>query len=346
VYLAGTTNSSFFPGSNSDVFLNKYDSTTGNLIWNITWGGTGGDWGNAMATGDSVYLAGTTWSFAAGGNCDAFLNKYDSTHGNLIWNITWGRADLNHGMAIATTGDSIYLAGTIEFIGADVDSNAFLNKYDSDGNLIWNITWAGTGHDMGQAIATEDGDSVYLAGTTGFFGAGEGDAFLNKYDSTDGNLIWNITWGGTGNDAGQATATGDSVYLAGTTNFSIGPGSNSDAFLNKYDSADGNLIWNIAWGGTGNDAGQATATGDSVYLAGTTDFFGAGDGDAFLVKYSEPMPTPTPPAPTPTPLVTPTPPSPTPTPTPSPTPAPPGFEAAFAIAGLLAVAYLVLRRRE
>ena len=46
-----------------------------------------------------------------------------------------------------------------------------------------------------------------------------------------------------------------------------------------------------------------------------------------------------PPAETPTPT-----PTPTPIPTPIPTPAPPGFEAVFAIAGLLAVAYLVKRR--
>ena len=50
-----------------------------------------------------------------------------------------------------------------------------------------------------------------------------------------------------------------------------------------------------------------------------------------------------------TPVVTATPvpatPTPAPTPTPSPTPKPPGFEAAFAIASLLAVAYLVLRRK-
>lgn len=52
-----------------------------------------------------------------------------------------------------------------------------------------------------------------------------------------------------------------------------------------------------------------------------------------------------PPTPSPTPSPTPTS-SPTPTPTPSSTPAPtPGFELAFAIAGLLAMAYL-LRRRE
>ena len=60
------------------------------------------------------------------------------------------------------------------------------------------------------------------------------------------------------------------------------------------------------------------------------------------------------PTPTPTPILTPTPPlpgtpmpSPTPTPTPSPSPSPtPGFEAIFAVAGLLAIAYLVLWRRK
>lgn len=52
---------------------------------------------------------------------------------------------------------------------------------------------------------------------------------------------------------------------------------------------------------------------------------------------------------TPTPTTTPTlkrTPTATPSPTPTPTPEGPGFEAVFAIAGLLAVAYLVLRRRK
>ena len=71
-------------------------------------------------------------------------------------------------------------------------------------------------------------------------------------------------------------------------------------------------------------------------------------------------PTPTPAAPTiaptvtpaaPMPTITPTPtippaPTATPAPTPTPTPTEPGFEAVFAIAGLLAVAYLVLRKKQ
>ena len=61
-----------------------------------------------------------------------------------------------------------------------------------------------------------------------------------------------------------------------------------------------------------------------------------------------PSPTPTPsPSPTPTPTLPGTPtPTPTPTLTPSPSPTPPGFEAIFAIACLLSLAYIAMRRRK
>jgi len=150
---------------------------------------------------------------------------------------------------------------------------------------------------------------------------------------------------------GSATAaTVDSVYLAGANrssdlNF-------SKASLTKYNSTDGRLIWNITWGKAGWVNGRAVAaTNDSVYLAGTTAVSDTANGSAFLVKYSEPAPiqtvtpvptlTPTPTLATTAPIETPTAP---PAATPSPTPTPPGFEAVFAIAGLLVVAFLVIGR--
>jgi len=70
---------------------------------------------------------------------------------------------------------------------------------------------------------------------------------------------------------------------------------------------------------------------------------------AACLALKPPTPTPTP-TPTPKPAVTPTisPAVTTSTPTPSPTPTPkePGFEVVFAITGLLAVAYLVLRKKK
>jgi hypothetical protein len=317
VYLAGLTD----PGGASfgDAFLNKYNSTDGTLIWNITWGGTGCDYGWATATDDSmVYLAGT----CPAGKKDsaAFLNKYDK-EGNLIWNVTWGGTADDAGNAIATASDCVYLAGDRNMFSRSEGgySSVFLNKYDKDGNLIWNITWGGTDFHASYARAATTGDYVYLAGNTI-----DKIIFLNKYDK-DGNLIWHITWGEkiewkstfaiatgdsavylagiTGRDAflnkydkdgnllwnttwenasAWATATGDNaVYLAGWRGDDI---LSAPAFLNKYNSTDGTLIWNMT---RVNATGMATATGDNaVYLAGTSD-----DG-AFLVKYSEPTPTP------------------------------------------------------
>jgi len=78
-----------------------------------------------------------------------------------------------------------------------------------------------------------------------------------------------------------------------------------------------------------------------------TDNGGVNDG-AEIIRGTDPLdPTDdivSTPTLSPTPQVTPTP-SPAVTPPPTPTPTPPGFEAFFAIAGLLAVAYLVMRRR-
>lgn len=66
-------------------------------------------------------------------------------------------------------------------------------------------------------------------------------------------------------------------------------------------------------------------------------------GCAACLALRPPTPTPSPtPTPTPTPTIPPT----VAPPTPTPTPEEPGFGAVFAIAGLLAVAYLVLRRKR
>jgi hypothetical protein len=252
-------------------------------VWNVTWPG----FGTAIATTeDSVYLTGVNTNFT-----DAFLNKYDSD-GNFLWNITWGTV-FTAGYATAAAEDCVYLAG--ETAPSNVSySYAFLNKYDSDGKLLWNVTWGGTAGTYSASAAATSGDRVYVVGR-----APGGKAFLNRYNSTDGNLLWNrnVTCGGTGT-SGLATATsGDIVYLAGQNESSDFDFCN--AFLNKYNSTDGSLIWNITWGKTGWVTGRAIATSGVgvVYLAGSktnervAPIF-ANESDAFLVKFSEPTPTP------------------------------------------------------
>jgi len=148
----------------------------------------------------------------------------------------------------------------------------------------WNKTYGGTRNDGAEALV-QTGDGGYtLAGWTYSFGAGDSDAWLVKTDAS-GTAQWNKTYGGTGTDMANALVqTGDGGYaLAGFTG-SFGAG-RDDFWLVKTD-ANGNAQWNRTYGGTNLDyVGALVQTDDGGYaLAGSTNSFGAGGDDFWLVK--------------------------------------------------------------
>ena len=279
IYVSGSTQS--YGAGGSDVLLAKYDSD-GHQLWSTTWGGTNHEYGAGLAVAsDGVYVSGDTQSYGAGSR-DALLIEYDSD-GNQMWNTTWGGAGSDRGYDVDVASDGVYLTGSTDSYGAGM-ADVYLVKYDSDGNQLWNITWGGALDDYGNGLAVAS-DGIYVTGYTDSFGGGEYDydVLLIKYDS-DGNEMWNTTWGGANYDLGyRLTVASDGVYATGTT-YSYGAGT-YDAYLIKYDS-DGNQMWNTTWGGAGTDRGcDLDVTSDGVYVAGHTDSYGAGAYDAMLTKY-------------------------------------------------------------
>ena len=255
------------------------------LLFQQTWGGDNFDRaeGVAVAPDGKVYTVGTTPSFSVGGDSDVFLLNY-APNGTLRLQQTYGTAggfEDGNGVAIAPDG-SIYVAGSSD------NSKALLVKFDRNGALLWQRTWAGAQGEIAFGVAVSgDGASVYITGQTLSFGAGFLDAFLVKFDAS-GNLVWQRTWGGPINETGQAVAVaGDgSVYVAGDGNSFFG----NDAILLKF-AADGTLIWQRDWrGGTSpsDDSaalGAATAPDGSVYMAGRSFIAARGQRGA-LVKFT------------------------------------------------------------
>jgi protein involved in ribonucleotide reduction len=200
------------------------------------------------------------------------------------WTKTYGGNGEDVAFDLVHTNDGGYaLAGVTNSSGAG-NYDFWLVKTDSSGNMQWNRPYGGTGNDVASALVQTTDGGYALAGTTDSFGAGSDDFLLVKTDAS-GNMQWNKTYGGTGNDVASALVqTSDGGYaLAGSTN-SFGVGSD-DFLLVKTDSS-GNMQWNRPYGGTGNDVASALVqTSDGGYaLAGSTNSSGAGNYDFWLVK--------------------------------------------------------------
>jgi hypothetical protein len=150
----------------------------------------------------------------------------------------------------------------------------------------WARTYGGTGSEMARSMVQTSDGGYAIAGITGSYGTGGEDFWLVKTDS-NGNALWNKTYGRTGQDwAYSMVQTVDGGYaIAGGTN-SYGAG-DSDFWLVKV-NANGNALWNQTYGGTGQDeAHSVVQTADGGYaIAGHTFSYpyGAGNADFWLVK--------------------------------------------------------------
>ena len=205
--LAGYTES--YGADYYNFWLVKTD-LNGNEQWNMTFGGTNGDYANSVQqTTDGGYiLAGDTYSYGAG-SADVWLVKTDS-NGNEQWNMTFGGTHWDAAFSVQRTADSGYiLAGDTYSYGAD-DYDFWLVKTDSNGNEQWNKTFGGTGYDVALSVQQTSDEGYVLAGYTYSYSADDYDFWLVKTDSS-GNEQWNKTFGGSNSDMArsvQQTADG------------------------------------------------------------------------------------------------------------------------------------------
>ncbi|PKD43470.1 InlB B-repeat-containing protein [Rhodohalobacter barkolensis] len=286
-----------------------------------TFGGSKSDAGSDIiqTTDDGYILTGNTrsndgdFSGMNKGSNDIIVMKL-SSNGDIQWNNSYGGSESDMGNSIIQTTDGGYvLTGFIgsndgDFSGMNRGSNdIFVMKLSSNGDIQWNNTFGGSGSEGGQdIIQTTDGGYI-LTGSTGSndgdfsdMNRGPNDIFVMKL-SSNGDIQWNKTYGGSGNDGGSdIIQIADGRYvLTGYTRSNNGDfsgmnrGSN-DIFVMKL-SSNGDIQWNSTFGGTESDVGSDIfqATDGGYVLTGNTrsndgDFSGMdkGGADSFVIKLS------------------------------------------------------------
>jgi hypothetical protein len=200
------------------------------------------------------------------------------------WDKTFGGSAEDFGYSVQQTSDGGFIvAGLTSSYGAG-NYDFWLIKTDSAGNREWDKVFGGSAIDEALSVRqTSDGGYV-VVGVTWSYGAGSGDAWLIKTDSS-GNKQWDKTFGGSNYDVGNfVRETSDGGYIIAGITLSYGAG-NADFWLIKTDSL-GNKQWDKTFGGSAIDYGYSVQqTSDGEYIvSGHTFSYGAGDYDAWLIK--------------------------------------------------------------
>lgn len=166
-----------------DFYILKMD-TAGNPIWAKSAGGSMEDEGFGITTdslGD-VYVTGNfhsstitfdTITLTSNGDRDMFICKFDSA-GNIAWAKNAGGALQDRGESVALDGaGNVVVAGW--FAGTDMvfasdtilsngGNDIFVAKYDASGNEIWGKSAGGASNDVGNGIAIDASDNIYVSG--------------------------------------------------------------------------------------------------------------------------------------------------------------------------------------
>jgi hypothetical protein len=199
------------------------------------------------------------------------------------WSTLWMRHQNDALLAIASSADAIFVAGTTLTLADIVKENIILLKYSTEGELLWNQTWNSPFDEAAYALVTHI-DALYLVGktTTGPYGT---NGLLVKLDF-DGNQLWNVSFGNFPAEWFTSITIGtDGIYVSGIVRRTLPD--DADAMIAKFDF-NGNELWSEAWDMAGVDRGFGVAVGsDGAYLVGDYgDIWDSPTNNAFLAKYS------------------------------------------------------------
>lgn len=230
-----------------------------------------------------------TVSRSSAGGFDVFVHKMDDA-GGFVWVQTLGgdANDFSYTIQVDQAGDIYhggYFSSTVDFdpgpgqlLQSGMGGNdAFVQKLNPSGQHRWTRFFLGFGNIFLHNIRYDAFNGLYCSGNfqlTVDFNPGAGvnnhtsngafDAFVVRLD-TAGQYVWSRTFGGSNNDLAVAAAPDrlGNVNIGGLfmeqVDMDPGPGvlnriSNGgyDVFVSKFTQT-GNLLWNVVFGGTGND---------------------------------------------------------------------------------------------
>lgn len=252
--------------------------------WSADWGE---DWSEKgfviVPDGDRVLLGGTMWTSLDLLDTDAFLVALDAEDGGLLGEARWTSEGWDEIDGIVPLDDGLLISG---WSGPEEDQDLRVQRLDDALEVVWDQTWGSDGYDElnGHMVVVED--VAYVVGRWdglgGFLG---GDALFAALSTEDGEPLWSLT---DGSELGYEDALG--LATDGERLYAVGYGDVSGLgkqLLIWALSLDGELLWQVDWGGADTEAGRAITVDPAdgaLLVAANTWSEGAGDADIALLR--------------------------------------------------------------
>ncbi len=222
-------------------------SPAGELFWSKCFGGNDDEYGFGMVldSDGNLVIAGRSHSLSGDvtenkGSSDVWVFKIN-TDGELIWSETFGGTGEDVGNQVEAIGTSYYIIGRVYSNDFDVTGNhgttdGWLLKLDTNGNMLMQKCFGGTGGEEFFGINNSSMNEIILAGTSGstngdltyHYGPSYYADYWTLSTDTLGNINWQKSLGGSMRDEAWGIVKLSSASYV-TTGFS---------FSNDYDVTD------------------------------------------------------------------------------------------------------------
>lgn len=308
------------------IFLNLNLLNAQTYQWARSGGGASADLAESitMDGAGNTYITGTFGSTATFGTFNlvgggSYIAKYDVS-GNCLWAVRFDGdvADIN-GPYLTGSYMGTAVIGTTTLTSAGGTIDIFVAKFDQNTGAF---TWAKS---AGSAMDDDHGTGVSIdAGgfpvVTGYFWdqatfgtinvlGTNWEAFVARYDGTNGNCLWAVAAGGSnnqqsydircmGNTVSYIVGYFSGTAVIGTTTLTANAGG-QDIFVAKYDAAIPGWVWAKNIGGSNWDEGfgidrvaltsdmYVTGNFQNTMTVGTTTLTSSGLSDAFVARIDQ-----------------------------------------------------------
>jgi hypothetical protein len=246
-----------------DHYTAKYAAADGALLWERLQGGPripgGLESVVVMDTSGNAIVAGS----AGGYDSDLFTAQYAATDGSVVWDQRYAGLSRAQGVGECVAVDAssnVIVSGSSE--GNDSVLDYYTAKYSPHGALLWERRYDSPGHggDYVRAMALDADGNVAVTG----YSQGERafDFYTVKYAASDGAVLWENRYDGTGgwDDHPQALAVDANANVI-VTGFSTGTNVYGP-YTAKYAAATGALLWEKHANFFGGIGGAAAVTVD------------------------------------------------------------------------------------